>query len=173
MPISDDNRSKRDRHVNGERSLIVSTIVVGVDGSKASVRALRFAIDEARIHGADVKAVHAWHAPPLAYGAGMAPVPVNLGAYSEVAQTGLEKNLEEVGAANSGVTVRPVVRQGRPADVICEEAEGAELLVVGSRGLGGFRGLLLGSVSQQCAHHAPCPVVIVPNGIADEDAETT
>ena len=61
-----------------------------------------------------------------------------------------------------------VVRQGQAADAICEEAKGAELLVVGSRGLGGFRGLLLGSVSQQCAHFAPCPVLIVPNRTSDE-----
>jgi nucleotide-binding universal stress UspA family protein len=47
--------------------------------------------------------------------------------------------------------------------VLLEEAADADLLVVGSRGLGGFRGLLLGSVSQQCAHHAPCPLVIVPH----------
>ena len=150
----------------------MSTIVVGVDGSEGSINALRFAIDEARIHGGEVKAVSVWHVPSLAYGAGMGPVPVDLGAYSEVAQAGLARNLEDVGAAASGVTVRPIVRQGSPADIICQEAEGADLLVVGSRGLGGFRGLLLGSVSQQCAHHAPCPVVIIPSGTASEHAET-
>jgi nucleotide-binding universal stress UspA family protein len=58
--------------------------------------------------------------------------------------------------------VERVVREGQPAEVLVEAAEDADLLVVGSRGLGGFRGLLLGSVGQQCAHHARCPVVIVP-----------
>ena len=150
----------------------MSSIVVGVDGSEASIEALMFAIDEARIHGADVKAVNAWHVPAFAYGAGMGPVPVDLAAYPEVARTRLEQCLEAVGAAGSGVTVTPVVRQGLAADIICAEADGAELLVVGSRGLGGFRGLLLGSVSQHCAHHARCPVVILPNMANDEKAET-
>jgi nucleotide-binding universal stress UspA family protein len=80
----------------------------------------------------------------------------------------LDKSLEEAGADESGVEVTTVVRQGQAADAICEEAEGADLLVVGSRGYGGFRGLLLGSVSQQCAHFAPCPVLIVPNGRSGE-----
>jgi nucleotide-binding universal stress UspA family protein len=69
-----------------------------------------------------------------------------------------------VSAAASDVDVASVVRQGQAADVLLEEARGADLLVVGSRGLGGFTGLLLGSVSQQCAHHATCPVAIVPSG---------
>jgi len=141
----------------------MSTIVVGVDGSKASVRALRFAVDEARVHGSDVRAVNAWHVPSLAYGAGMGPVPIDLAAYPQVAQARLEDSLREIEAADSGVTITPVVREGRAAHILCEEAENADLLVVGARGLGGFRGLLLGSVSQECAHHAGCPVVIVRN----------
>jgi len=148
----------------------MSTIVVGVDGSEASLRALRFAIDEARVHGADVKAVNAWHVPPLAYGAGMGPVPIDLAAYPQVAHARLEESLREIEAADSGVTVIPVVREGRPAHILCEEAKNADLLVVGARGLGGFRGLLLGSVSQECAHHAGCPVVIVRNEEAETDA---
>jgi nucleotide-binding universal stress UspA family protein len=59
--------------------------------------------------------------------------------------------------------VTKVVREGSASHVLLEEAADADLLVVGSRGLGGFRGLLLGSVGQQCAHHAPCPLVIVPH----------
>jgi nucleotide-binding universal stress UspA family protein len=61
-----------------------------------------------------------------------------------------------------GVEVEQVTVEGAAPRVLLEQAEDAELLVVGSRGLGGFRGLLLGSVSQQCAHHAQCPVVVVP-----------
>ena len=75
----------------------------------------------------------------------------------------LERALEEADGRAAGVEVETVVREGAPAGVLLEEAQDAELLVVGSRGLGGFRGLLLGSVGQQCAHHAPCPVVIVPH----------
>ncbi len=145
----------------------MSTIVVGVDGSEASVKALRFAIGEARLHGAAVKAVNAWHIPPILYEAGWAPVPIDMSVYPKEAQEMLDKSLAEAGAGASGVEVSTVVRQGQAADIVCEEAKGAELLVVGSRGLGGFRGLLLGSVSQQCAHHAPCPVVIVPDTTAE------
>jgi nucleotide-binding universal stress UspA family protein len=75
----------------------------------------------------------------------------------------LERALADAGDRTAGVDVEPVVREGAPARVLLEEADDADLLVVGSRGLGGFRGLLLGSVSQQCSHHAPCPVVVVPH----------
>ena len=147
----------------------MSTIVVGVDGSEGSLRALRVAIDEARSHDAKLKAVNAWHIPAIVYeSAAWAAVPNDRNTYAKAAQDVLEKSLEKVGAAESGVEVATVVREGQPADAICEEANGADLLVVGSRGHGGFTGLLLGSVSQQCAHFAPCPVLIVPNRTADE-----
>ena len=139
----------------------MSTIVVGVDGSPGSLEALRFAIEEARIANATVKAVAAWHVPPAAYGVD-GPFRSMTKSFRLAAEAKLAKALEEVGAANCGVTVTPELVRGQPADVLCESAESAALLVVGSRGLGGFRGLLLGSVSQQCAHHAPCPVVITP-----------
>jgi nucleotide-binding universal stress UspA family protein len=62
-----------------------------------------------------------------------------------------------------GIDVHPVaVNDRRPARALIERAEGADLLVVGSRGRGGFSGLVLGSVGQQCAHHTPCPLTIVP-----------
>src|SRR5579872_1815595 len=115
----------------------MSMIVVGVDGSETSIEALRLAIGEARIHDAELKAVNAWHIPALAYGAGMGPVPVDLAAYPEVAQRRLEQCLQAAGAADSGVEVTSIVRQGPPAHILCEESEGADLLVVGSRGLGG------------------------------------
>ncbi|HUK45290.1 MAG TPA: universal stress protein [Gaiellaceae bacterium] len=140
----------------------MGTIVVGVDGSEGSIGALRFALEEARFRGAELKAVNAWHIPPAVYGAEWAPTNVDLDEFRKLADSALGKSLDEAGAAGSGVTVNPVLREGQPADVLCAEAAQADLLVVGSRGLGGFRGLVLGSVSQQCAHHAPCPVVIVP-----------
>lgn len=142
----------------------MSTIVAGVDGSKGSVEALKFAIEEARARGADVKAVAAWEIPVGAYGSGMMPVPVDPSAFEKAAQDALDKSLEEAGSSTAGVSVTPVLHKGHPADVLVAEARGADLLVVGSRGRGGFKGLLLGSVSQQCAHHAACPVTIVPNG---------
>ena len=150
----------------------MSTIVVGVDGSKGSVEALRRAIEEARLHDARVKVVNAWHIPAIIYESGWAPVPIDLDTYAKSAEQVLDKSLAEAGAAESGVEVTTVVRKGQAADVICDEAKGADLLVVGSRGFGGFRGLLLGSVSQQCAHFAPCPILIVPNRASAESHET-
>jgi nucleotide-binding universal stress UspA family protein len=140
----------------------MSTIVVGADGSPGSIDALRYAIDEARVRGAEVKAVHAWHLPPAAYGSGWS-VPVNVEDFHSVAKAQLDRSLDAVDAGHSGVTVTPLLGEGQAADVLCEVARDADLLVVGSRGYGGFRGLLLGSVSAQCAHHAHCPIVIVPS----------
>lgn len=139
------------------------TIVVGVDGSEASLEALGFALNEARIRGGEVKAVNAWHVPAVVYEVGWTAAPIDLSEFPKLAEASLDKSLDDAGVAGSGVTVTRVVREGQAADILCEEANGADLLVVGSRGLGGFRGLLLGSVSQQCANHAPCPVVIIPH----------
>ena len=146
----------------------MSTIVVGVDGSEGSVVALRFAIEEARARGAGVKAVSAWHVPIAAYGstegtAAFVQIPMEPSEFGKVAGATLTRALEEVAAEASDVEVTPIVREGQAAEVLTEEARDADLLVVGSRGRGGFSGLLLGSVSQQCAHHAHCPVVIVPS----------
>jgi nucleotide-binding universal stress UspA family protein len=139
----------------------LETIVVGVDGSACARAALRFALHEARIRGARLRAVSAWHVPLGAYGAGLAPTPESLVEdCEEAAHDVLEQALASVGDLG-GVEIEGVVREGHPAHVLVEETHDADLLVVGSRGLGGFRELLLGSVSQQCAHHARCPVVIV------------
>ena len=140
----------------------MSRIVVGVDGSEGAVEALRFAIDEARIRGAELRAVSAWHVPPAVYGTGWAPASTDLDEFRKLAEASLRESVEEAGATEAGIEVTPVVREGHPVDLLLEESEGAALLVLGTRGLGGFKGLLLGSVSQQCAHHAACPVVIVP-----------
>ena len=141
----------------------MNAIVVGVDGSPGSVDALKFALEEARVRSAAVKAVAAWHIPPGAYGNGFAATPISPAMFEANAKAGLEKALAQAGTASSGVAVESTVREGQAADVLLEAARGAELLVVGSRGRGGFAGLLLGSVGQQCAHHAVCPVAIVPD----------
>ena len=140
----------------------MSTVVVGVDGSAGAVAALRFAIEEARLRGCDVKVVSAWHIPTAAYESGWVPIPVEVKDYEQLGATALEKTIADAGAGTAGVTITRVVREGQPAEVLVAEAKGGDLLVVGSRGLGGVRGLLLGSTSQQCAHHARCPVAIVP-----------
>jgi nucleotide-binding universal stress UspA family protein len=142
-------------------------IVVGLDGSAGSVAALRFAIEEAQVRGAEIKAVSAWHVPMTAYGSGIAPAPVSVSDYEGLGKAAVDSALEKVAATVNGVTITSVVREGQATEVLVSEAKNADLLVVGSRGLGGLRGLLLGSVSQQCAQHAPCPVVVVPH---EEDA---
>ncbi len=134
-------------------------IVVGIDGSPSSREALRLAVHEAALRGDTVRAVAAWHVPTVAYGNGFAPV-VDVSLFEQNAQKVLETELAALGEATEGVTIEHVAREGLPAHVLLEESEGADLLVVGSRGLGGFKGLLLGSVGQQCVHHATCPVLI-------------
>jgi nucleotide-binding universal stress UspA family protein len=139
----------------------MARIVVGIDGSDHSQEALRWALAEARLRSASLRVVYAWMLPVYATGYGFAPGElIDPVAMSDAAKLQLDKSLKEIGDAN-GVTLERKAVEGMAAQVLVEEAEGADLLVVGSRGHGGFAGLLLGSVSQQCAHHAPCPVVIV------------
>jgi nucleotide-binding universal stress UspA family protein len=136
-------------------------IVVGVDGSPPSEEALTWAMRQAELTGASVDAVIAWHDPVVIGGMPHGPVAVlEHAAYGEFAATLLSSSVREV-SARSAVKVNPVVRHGNAAQVLLDAAEGADLLVLGSRGHGGFAGALLGSVSQHCAHHAPCPVVII------------
>ena len=135
-------------------------IVVGVDGSEASRQALEWAVDEARRRNAIVEAIHAWHQPFVTGYAYMGEIP--LGDYATEAQGVLDAAIGSVDTG--GVTVEGKVVAGGASEALVDEAKGASLLVVGSRGRGGFSGLLLGSVSQQTAHHAPCPIVIIPAG---------
>ena len=140
----------------------IDRIVVGVDGSESSAAALRFALDEARAHGAGVEVVAAWSFPPTMAaewtGGEIEGVAEGL---ERSAQRILAEAVAELGSAAEGVEIEAVVRQGPPAEVLLSEAESADLLVVGSRGRGGFKGLVLGSVSQQAAYHATCPITIV------------
>jgi nucleotide-binding universal stress UspA family protein len=141
----------------------MQSIVVGVDGSEGARVALRFALEEARLRGAGVRAVVAWHLPAGVYEAAPAtPDTRVLEALADDARERLEGAVAEAADVAGDVPVEMIVREGRAASVLLDEASDADLLVVGSRGLDGFRGLLLGSVSQQCSHHAPCPLVIVP-----------
>lgn len=140
-------------------------IVVGVDGSGGSVHALRWAFVEAGLRDATVDAVHCWHYPYSASTeiTGMAAGVVSREDLETVASEVLDVSLDHAGPAPAGVTVNPNLVQGGAAFALLEAAVGADMLVVGSRGHGGFTGLLLGSVSQQIVHHAPCPVVVIPN----------
>ena len=138
-----------------------------MDGSGVSRDALRWALDEARLRKSTLRAVHAWQPYTVLPGYGQ-PEDFEPGELSRAAAEHLHEVVAEVAAESDGVTVDEVVIEGPPASVLVDAAEGADMLVVGSRGLGGFAGLLVGSVSQQCAQHAPCPVLIFRSSAAPE-----
>jgi nucleotide-binding universal stress UspA family protein len=143
---------------------LVKRIVVGVDGSAGSMAALAWAVDEARAHDATLACVVAWE-PPVVYGSGFAPVPSLPpdGAYEDAARSQLDGVLGRVLGTEEPPELERLVVEGPPGEVLLAAAAGADLLVVGSRGHGSLVGMLLGSVSQHCVHHAHCPVVIIPN----------
>lgn len=137
-------------------------IVVGVDGSDQAVEALRWAVHEAALRGADVLAVYAWTMPAPPGGLGYYAEPLQDPApYEEGAERLLEGIVDEAVPDSEGVRIERRAVEGSAAHQLVKAAKGAELLVVGSRGHGGFSSLLLGSVSQQVVQHAPCPVVVV------------
>ncbi|HEY8524678.1 MAG TPA: universal stress protein [Acidimicrobiales bacterium] len=135
-------------------------IVVGVDGSQSSRNALNWAVREARAHGARVEAVHVWQVPAAAFYPPGA-IALDVGTYEEQAKQQLDEIVDSTDTTGLADPIERIVTCGPPARTLLEVAKGADLLVVGSRGRGGFAGLVLGSVSQQCVHHAPCPVVVV------------
>jgi nucleotide-binding universal stress UspA family protein len=142
-------------------------IVVGIDGSEQSKDALRFAVEEAEVHGARVLAVHAWMvpippvepelvAPPIDY-------PALVKELQEAAERLLDGVVDEVLGKGNVVRVDRVAVEGPAPSALLDAAADADLIVVGSRGHGGFAKLLLGSVSEQVARHAPCPALIYRN----------
>ena len=147
-------------------------IVVGVDGSEVSKRALRWAVEEARLRHARVRVVHAWWLypmlPPSRNPSGNDPLRV-----SDDATGAVQAFVTATVGWQQVVEIETVAVQGQQASAALVDAAGdADLLVVGSRGAGGFSGLLLGSVSRQSAQRAPCPVVIVRGVATQNQAET-
>lgn len=138
-------------------------IIVGIDGSDHSRRALRWAVREAALRQAPLTVLTV-HQAVAGYWGGPVPYPGD----PELAETALaaaraetDSVLQEAGGARPAtVTVKAVT--GLPAEELLHEADDADLLVVGSRGTGGFKRLLMGSVAAQVTHHAECPVVVVP-----------
>jgi nucleotide-binding universal stress UspA family protein len=136
-------------------------ILVGVDGSPGSRTALTWAAAEAADHGADLVVLDVWEQvllPPI--GSGSVPlsgVPDASQGAEEILLTVIREELGE----DPPVLVHPRVQHGNPAEVLIEQSADADLLVVGTRGHGGFAGLVLGSVSQHVAAYAKCPVTVV------------
>jgi nucleotide-binding universal stress UspA family protein len=131
--------------------------IVGVDGSPSSLDALRWAVRHAELARGTVTAIAVWNYPVF-YGMEGA------GAFDDLqhsAERTLAAAVADVVREGTTIEVRQEVLQGTPAQVLLESAKDADLLVVGSRGHGGFTGALLGSVSHHVAQHSPCPVVIV------------
>jgi nucleotide-binding universal stress UspA family protein len=136
-------------------------IVVGVDGSPASTRALRWALNQAESTGGVIDAVTAWDIP-TSYGVGSTVVDGE--DLAGAAERSLAAAVADACTAHPGVAVHRRVLRGHPAAVLVDQARGADMLVVGSHGHGGFASALLGSVSQRCTQHATCPVVVVRTG---------
>jgi len=142
----------------------MAVIVVGVDHSEGAKAALRFALEEATLRQATLRVVHAWQYAYIGATGFEGSYPALGGDIKELrdlAERDLDATLQEAIPETGTVEIERRVVEDRPAAALVDESRGADLLVVGSRGHGGFAGLLLGSVSQQVAHHAACPVVIV------------
>ena len=139
------------------------SIIVGIDGSCASIEALRYAASLAPAIGRPLFALAVWDYPPFLYGG---YYPVMDWAPEDDAVKVLRAASEAVFDDEPPAWFTWSPRQGRPAKVLIDESAGAEMLVVGSRGHGGFAALLLGSVSAACAEHAQCPVLVVHPRVA-------
>ncbi|GAB3088293.1 universal stress protein [Isoptericola nanjingensis] len=146
----------------------VRRIVVGVDGSPSAEVALKHAVAQARAWDAELVAVAG---VPLGGGAGiLAWLPSQIDHETVLAdvKAGLDVTVDRAQAANPGVTIKRHVLDGTGAELLTEFSTGADLVVVGSRGRGGFRGLLLGSTSQAVLHHSACPVLVVTRKCDEE-----
>lgn len=141
-------------------------IIVGVDGSESSQDALRWAKAQADRTGAELVAVAAWSYPVAAYPtlSGYVPMTPNLDLEGET-RAALRTVVKQT-VGDAPVTLEVI--EGHPANVLIDAAHGAALVVVGSRGHGGFVGALIGSVSQHVVTHAPCPVVVVRHPKGEE-----
>ncbi|NEC23799.1 universal stress protein [Streptomyces parvus] len=135
-------------------------IVVGVDGSDSSIKALHWAVRQAELTGATVEAVNSWEYPATSWASMMPGMPEDFDPQA-VATVALNEALEEALGAAGAAAVSKVVVIGNPAQALLDRAQGADLLVVGARGHTGLKATLLGSVSLHVTQHAPCPVTVV------------
>jgi nucleotide-binding universal stress UspA family protein len=134
-------------------------VLVGIDGSPASLSATDIAFDEASRRGVDLAALHAWRDVTMLELPGL-----DLKAMEAQAQVALAERLAGFQERYPDVTVRRVVVCDQPARVLVEHAKGAQLVVVGSHGRGGFAGMLLGSVSTAIVHAIRTPAIVARHG---------
>ena len=135
------------------------SIVVGLDGSPNSIAALRWAAGRAKGPETVLRGVYGWQAPPTA----VAPIGTGMPDHFIKEAAAAVAGFIDAAGLPSDVHVVPVSREGSPAKVLLMEGRQADLLVVGARGHEGFVGLLLGSVATAVAHHASCPVAVIPD----------
>jgi nucleotide-binding universal stress UspA family protein len=145
-------------------------IVVGVDGSPSSHAALVWAVEEARSSGAGIVAVHAWAYPYAGQHMGLAELREAIRAEAD---DELQRAVAAVRSMPDCPHIDTVLVEDSAPKAVLDAAEDADLIVVGSRGRGGFRALLLGSVSRSVLHHATCPVVVVRHEPPAEDVRRT
>jgi len=140
----------------------MKTVVIGVDGSENANEALRVAAREAQLHDARLRIVAVWEVPPVAYGGWLALTDEKtFDTLRDRAQRVVDEASSTVAELAPEVERETVVLEGQPAEALLSASDDADLVVVGSRGLGGFKRLILGSVSDQVVHHAACPVLVV------------
>ncbi|MCZ0857573.1 universal stress protein [Actinomyces israelii] len=157
------------RHTEGAEYTPVRRIVVGVDGSESARKALRWAVHEAEAWEAELTAIAA---VPMASGAGaLAWLPAAVDREQVLAdvRSGLDRAVADAVEGHPAVVVRRHALDGNAAELMAEFSTAVDLVVVGSRGRGGFSGLLLGSVSQGVLSHASCPVMVVPARTKGDD----
>jgi nucleotide-binding universal stress UspA family protein len=146
--------------VHGPAASTDGPVVVGVDIAAEAGTALAASFDAASARGCSLVAVHAYTPPSPPWGSGVAPV------VRDTTEIEVEERKRLVDVVNSwsdkypGVKVESLIAKGQPADVLVGVSKGAQLVVVGARGHGGFAELLLGSISQQVVQHAKCPVLV-------------
>ena len=138
-------------------------VAVGIDGSLANDPAVRFAFEEAALRGVPLNAIHRWTHPRSTGPGDMLPLVYDVAEVEADETRVLAEALAGWRDKYPDVPVRRTVKHGSPRKALIEATNRAQLIVVGTRGRGGFTGLLLGSVSQAVIHHAACPVAVVPH----------
>ena len=138
----------------------METIVVGVDGSECARTALGIAAREAELRSARLRVISVWEVPLSAGGVALGDQSI-IDGFRQSAGAVVEEAIAEAGRLHPSVECEGKAVEGHAAEILLHEARDASLIVVGNRGRGGFSSLLLGSVSQQVVHHAPCPVLVI------------